>query len=250
MQEPILAPWDRSYFEDQAMTMFDLYWSGEVKINKYGTEELAVVDAYGEKGTLFVEYKKCGYFPYLCGKKDYTDRISLIADCIWIVTSDNKVLFQQRSGNVAIGQGLLSASAEGNVEARHKSSRRKLSPAHAAVTEAKEEVGIEVDIRKVQFVGAALDNMLSFNHLLTYNAIVGHSETDIREIRKKDGVDKEGEVEKIFYPRLDDLHEFVANYFNNLTPSGIFGSILLGVTQYSERWLEDLGKKVAELRHA
>ena len=63
-------------------------------------------------------------------------------------------------------------------------------------------------------------------------------------------MDKEGEVEKIFYPRLDDLHEFVANYFNNLTPSGIFGSILLGVTQYSERWLEDLGKKVAELRHA
>ncbi|VVC04915.1 Uncharacterised protein [Candidatus Burarchaeum australiense] len=142
----------------------------------------------------------------------------------------------------------MSASAEGNStldELRTADGRINLEL--AVSKEISEEISKKLkDVpSKITFMGATDDIALSKNLLIQYEVRLGCSMEDVKKMGETSW-----EVDKVYFWKMDDLHERVANVGEKITPSGIFGLMLLGLEQFGPRWLDDVGRLTGGPRQA
>ncbi len=226
---------------------------GTIKLRNYESTEIAVIKTLSEDGKFIVDCKKAGYFAYISGKKGYIDqKFSLLAPCALCISADGKILFQWRSGNVAVGQGLISNGAEGNMVAEDAIAGR-LDTRMTIAQEIWEEVGVRVSHDSAKFTAVALDNTLSHNHLVICEVKLADAAGEIERQRTIRGEKENWEVKKMEYISPDDLHEYIGMRSSQLTPSGLFGALLAARQNFEDqwgRWISDTVQQVKKFRQA
>lgn len=160
---------------------------------------MEMIDIYDELG------QKCGKTE----EKDETHRKALIHKgvCVWIINSNDEILLQTRNSQVMF-PNMMDISFSGHIKAGETS-------LEAAIREGKEELGIDLEIDKLQYVFSCRE----------YGEVDGYFENEIDDvfIYRKDILLEEysfydNEVKEVSYVSLEKFKIMVETHSTMLMP--------------------------------
>lgn len=118
---------------------------------------------------------------------------------VWIINDNNEILLQYRCSQKKLYPNLWDCSFAGHIGAGESS-------INALVREGKEELGIDVDLQKLEFVMTSVEKVV-------YEKIVSNEFEDVYILRQNVDLDKlqfqKEEVSDAKYVPLKDFFEFV-----------------------------------------
>jgi len=149
--------------------------------------------------------------------------------CVWIMNSKDEILLQTRSSHVMF-PNMLDISFSGHINAGETS-------IEAAIREGQEELGITLDIDKLQYLFTCRE----------YGGIEGYTENEIddvflyrADIPVHDYTFSDNEVKKVKYVSLDDFKKMIESGSNDLLPYGMHYNFLL--TALKSPFIREMGK--------
>lgn len=159
------------------------------------------------------------FFDILNENGEYTGKVCTRQEChkkglwhkaivVWIISNDNKkVLLQKRSSNKKLWPNMWDITAGGHVLSGENGCQ-------AAIRETKEEIGIDIDKRSLEFIGFTTSETIKEDmidrHFNEYYVL--HLDVDLNSI-----IIQEDEVQDIKWFDIDEIIKRVDNNYEELT---------------------------------